>query len=71
MNTIGYNVRDLRKMHGLTQEQLVAKCNLLEWNVSRGTLAKIESKKRKVSDYEVLLLAKALDTDIKNLYGLT
>jgi transcriptional regulator with XRE-family HTH domain len=71
MNTIGYNVRELRKLNGWTQEQLVAKCNLLEWSISRGTLAKIESKKRKVSDYEVLLLAKALNTEIKNLYDLT
>ncbi|MDG1752270.1 MAG: helix-turn-helix transcriptional regulator [Thalassotalea sp.] len=71
MNTIGYNVRELRILNGWTQEQLVAKCNLLEWSISRGTLAKIESKKRKVSDYEVLFFAKALNTEINNLYDLT
>jgi len=68
MNIIGENVRKIRERNGWTQAQLAAKCNLLELNISRGTLAKIESKGRRVSDIEVKLLAEALDTNIEALF---
>lgn len=68
MNKIGYNIKKIRELNGWTQEQLVARLNLIEWDISRGTLAKIESKRRKLSDYEVELLAKALEVNIERLY---
>lgn len=68
MNIIGENVKLARERNGWTQEQLAAKCNLLEWPISRGTLAKIESKVRRVTDVEVKLLALALKTNINNLF---
>jgi len=68
MNIIGENVRVVREKNKWTQEQLAAKCNLLEWNISRGTLAKIEAKVRRVTDIEVKTLALALNTDIENLF---
>lgn len=52
----------------MTQEDLTARCNLLKWNISRGTLAKIESQVRRVTDEEVALLAKALRVEIKELF---
>lgn len=69
MNIVGKNVRAIREMKGLTQEQLVAKCNLLDWNISRSTLAKIESNVRGVSDKEVKYLADALNSEILALYS--
>jgi transcriptional regulator with XRE-family HTH domain len=68
MNIIGKNVRFIREKNGWTQEQLTAKCNLLDWPLSRSTLAKIESKVRRVTDIEAKLLAKALKTDIQYLF---
>jgi transcriptional regulator with XRE-family HTH domain len=68
MNIIGVNVRTAREKNGWTQEQLAAKCNLLEWNISRGTLAKIESNVRRVTDIEVKVLALALNTDVEILF---
>ena len=68
MNIVGKNVRKIREKNSWTQAQLAAKCNLLEWNISRGTLAKIESKGRRVSDIEVKLLAEALETNIEALF---
>lgn len=53
---------------GWTQEQFVAKCNLIGWNISRSTLAKIESKVRRVTDIEVQLLAQALKIKIELLF---
>ncbi|WP_392340726.1 helix-turn-helix domain-containing protein [Moritella marina] len=68
MNIIGSNVRKIREGKGWTQDQLAAKCNLLEWNISRGTLAKIESKVRRVTDIEVRLLSLALNVEYKRLF---
>ena len=68
MNLIGPKVRELREKQQLTQEELVTKCNLLEWDISRGTLAKIEAQVRRVTDEEVALLAKALRVGINELY---
>ena len=68
MNIVGPKVREIRERQQLTQEELVAKCNLLEWDISRGTLAKIESQVRRVIDEEVVILAKALQVDISELY---
>lgn len=68
MNVIGPQVRYLREEQELTQEELAARCNLAGWNLSRSTLAKIESQVRRVTDEEVALLADALKVDINQLY---
>ena len=69
MNIVGKNVRSIREMKGLTQEQLVAKCNLIDWQISRSTLAKIEANVRRVTDQEVFYLSQALNSDIKDLFS--
>lgn len=72
MNIVGSTVRKIRESKNMTQEQLVAHCNLIGWSISRGTLAKIESKVRCVTDKEVLLLATALKISVEKLYdGIT
>jgi transcriptional regulator with XRE-family HTH domain len=68
MNIVGKNIRTIREKKGWTQEQLVAKCNLIDWKISRGTLAKIESSVRRVTDIEVKYLAKALNVEIEVLF---
>jgi len=68
MNIIGPRIKYLREQNGLTQEELTAQCNLIGWNISRGTLAKIESQVRRVSDSEVALMAKVLNVEITELY---
>jgi len=69
MNLIGPNIQKIRKSMNLSQKELVASCNLLGWDISRGTLAKIESRTRKISDGEVLYLSKALKVDIERLFN--
>jgi transcriptional regulator with XRE-family HTH domain len=59
-NLVGPLVRELREKNGLTQAQLAAKLNLLGWDLSRDTLAKIESQIRWVADFEILKLATSL-----------
>ena len=66
-NIIGPRLRELREVAGLTQEAFAARCNLLGWNLSRETLAKIETQVRWISDCELLCLARALRLPIDQL----
>jgi len=68
MNVVGPQVRRLREQDEMTQEELTARCNLIGWGISRGTLAKIEAQVRRVTDSEVALLAEALEVEISELY---
>ena len=68
MNKIGPRIKEIRESQKITQEQLVARCNLIEWNISRSTLAKIESQVRRVTDIEIILVAKALKVNISDLF---
>ena len=68
MNMIGPRVRQIRDSQELTQDALATKCNLVGWDISRSTLAKIESQVRRITDDEVLFLAKALNVDVSDLY---
>ena len=60
---MGPIVRELRERKNLTQPMLVAKLNLRGWDISRETLAKIESQFRWVADAEILELAAVLEVD--------
>jgi len=65
---VGKQVGLIRKSLGWNQEQLAARCGVLGWDISRGTLAKIEAQVRKVTDTELLLLAKALKVPVGELF---
>jgi transcriptional regulator with XRE-family HTH domain len=67
-NLVGAQVRKLRYARGWTQEQLVAKCGTAGWDVSRGTLAKVEAAVRSVSDRELLVMANVLMATPNDLY---
>jgi transcriptional regulator with XRE-family HTH domain len=69
MNLIGPNIREIRKSMNLSQKDLVARCNLIGWDISRGTLAKIESQSRKISDEEILYFSKALRVEVGELFN--
>ena len=69
MNLVGPKIKKIREEQGITQEELAARCNLLKWDISRSTLAKIEAQVRRVTDEEAALLAKALKINIQELYG--
>jgi transcriptional regulator with XRE-family HTH domain len=68
LNIIGSKVKALREQQQLTQDQLAARCQLVGLQISRGTLAKIESKVRCVTDEEALFLSKALKVEIQSLF---
>jgi len=59
-NIVGPIVRELREKKELTQNQFVAKLNLIGWDVSRDIVARIEGQVRWVADFEIAKLAEAL-----------
>lgn len=52
----GYNLRKLRKEHGYTQEQLVAKLQLLDQDISRSMYAQIECGTYNIKITELMAL---------------
>lgn len=67
-NIVGPQVRAMRVRQELTQADLAARCGIQGWHITRGTLAKIESQVRCVSDAELYILAKSLRTPVENLF---
>jgi len=66
-NIVGPIVRELRVKSGLTQPQFAAKLNILGWDISRETLAKIESQIRWVADFEIVKLAEGAGIEATEL----
>lgn len=66
-NIIGPQLRKLRSQNGLSQPALAARCQRMGWDLSRDTLAKIESQSRWVADFEVIFLAQALGVSYLSL----
>lgn len=67
-NLIGINLKKIRIFNGLSQEQLVARLNLLGLDLDRTSLSRIENQNREVYDYELVYFSKALKVNIIDLY---
>lgn len=68
MNTVGPQIRKLRCQRGWSQAQLVAKIQLKGWDLSRESLAKIESRLHKVADTQMRYFAEVLQVSLEDLY---
>ena len=70
-NVVGAVIRRTRNARGMSQERLTIECARLGFSLARGTLAKIESQIRGVSDIELFVLAEALKVSVVDLYPKT
>ena len=61
-------MRQLRDAKGWTQAELAAKLQLFGWDVSRESLAKLETQQRRVPDGELLIFAKILAVQTDDLF---
>lgn len=66
-NMIGPTLRALREAEGLTQAEFAGRLQLGGWDISRETLAKVESQIRCVTDWELVRFAEALEVDPSEL----
>ncbi len=67
-NIIGPTLRRLRVGKDLTQEAFAAQCQLAGWDLSRATLSKIEAGLRRVNDAEILMLARVLKVEVRDMF---
>ena len=65
---IGRQVRKIRDRKGWTQHNLSAKLQLFGWDISRESLAKLETGQRRVPDGELYIFAKVLGVDTDDLF---
>jgi transcriptional regulator with XRE-family HTH domain len=68
LNIVGQKLRELRSKRGYTLARLAAKCAILGWDVTGGTLAKIETRQRSAYDCELFILKKALGAQTDELF---
>ena len=66
-NLIGPQVRRLRCAKSWSQEHLMLVMQELGWNICRQRIARIESCEAWVSDFEMLLVATALEVELPAL----
>jgi transcriptional regulator with XRE-family HTH domain len=66
-NMVGPQLRRLREKSGLTQAEMAARLQREGWDISRETLAKVESQVRCVTDHELVRFADALEVEPSEL----
>ena len=66
-NIIGTKVVAIRQAKQIKQKDFLAKLQTLGMDVSATSLSRLEGQYRLVQDYEVVILAKALDIPVEEL----
>lgn len=67
-NVIGQRIREARKTAGFTQMKLAAELQLMEINIDRSAIAKIETDRRPITDIEIIAIARILKVPIEWLF---
>lgn len=67
-NLIGPQVRKLRYKQGWSQSMLSIKLQLAGWDVTRSTVAKIESRLVWVGDFQLFYFTRVLKVDLGDLF---
>jgi len=68
-NLSGTQIRIERERAHLSQEQLAARLQLMEINLSQKAISRIETGERVVADYELFSIAKVLNVSVYTLLG--
>lgn len=66
-NVIYKNLRHFRKLRGLTQEQLAARMQVMNVNITQRLISRIEHNTRIVTDYELACFCRALGVTEREL----
>lgn len=65
---IGQNIQALRNQNKMTQDQVIAKLNLMDIPISKSTYAKIETNRMNIKVSELVALSKLFNTDINAFF---
>lgn len=66
-NVICKNLRRFRKMRGLTQDQLAARMQVMNVNLTQELISRIERNGRIVTDYELACFCRALGVTLEEM----
>ena len=66
-NIVGCKVVSIRKERGIKQKDFLAQLQVLGMDISATSLSRLEGQYRLVQDFEVVILAKALNIDVRDL----
>lgn len=66
-NIVGKKIFEFRKQQKLSQEELAAKMQLNNIEISQKVISRIEKHERFVTDYELLAFSQVLDVSIYDL----
>ena len=65
---LGQNIRKLRESRHMTQDELSAKLQLCNCDITRSALAKMEVGQRHIYPDEIFLIKNILRADYKNIF---
>ena len=68
-NIIGSRVVAIRKSKGIKQREFLARLQTLGLDISQTSLSRLEGQYRLVQDYEVVVIARALEVSVGYLLG--
>ncbi|MEK3827693.1 helix-turn-helix transcriptional regulator [Paenibacillus sp. FSL K6-1558] len=68
-NIIGSKVVAIRKSKGIKQREFLARLQTFGLDISQTSLSRLEGQYRLVQDYEVVMIAKALEVSVGHLLG--
>lgn len=66
---IGHNIQQLRKGRGMTQDQVVAKLQLLGLSVSKSTYAKLETNRMNIKVSELVALREIFQAEYQDFFA--
>ena len=69
INIIGDRIKEARMKAGISQKQLSEKLELMAVYTCRGSISRIENKKRAVTDIEIDAISKVLGASLDYLFG--
>lgn len=65
---IGSNIQEIRYSRNLTQDQVIAKLNLMGIPISKSSYAKIETNRMNIKVSELVALSQILNCDIEEFF---
>ena len=66
---IGHNIQRLRKASNMTQDQVIARLQLMGIEISKSTYAKIETNRMNIKISELVALSKMFNSEISEFFS--
>ena len=65
---IGRNIQQMRYLNGFTQDQVIARMNLMGIPISKSSYAKIETNRMNIKVSELVALAKIFNCEVGDFF---